>query len=139
MIFKVKQFEVYPLFGKTRKKLLQVGLVIKDTRVSQGSIAGGRIAGALSAGACGPCTVPALGEPGDSRALRKSELGPPLWMEPSRERAGRRGWGGLLLSLCLCDRTAAFLLHLEASLPGGSKGKGSRREFCALSHIRDKS
>lgn len=125
LIFKVKQSEAYTLFGKIRKKLFKVGLVIKDTTFSWDSKTNlflwggmksymnrlcysmwGEPAGALSAGSCWPRTVP---------SCRWALVNPELWenqrlqalpMDAAQKRMGRRGRRtGLLPSQWLCHRT----------------------------------
>lgn len=106
LISKVKPSEAYTLFGKTRKKLFKVGLVIKDTTFSWDSKTNlflwggkksymnrlsystwGEPAGALSAGACWPRTAPC--EPWWIKSSEKTrDSRPSLWMQPRREWAG---------------------------------------------------
>lgn len=158
LISKVKPSEAYTLFGKTRKKLFKVGLVIKATTSSWDSKTNlflwggkksymnrlsysmwGEPAGALSAGACWPGTVPCCRWALVNQELWENQRLQALPMDAAQERMGRRGRrAGLLPSPFSCHRTAAFLSHPEVSPSGGSKGKRNRREFHAPPHVVDK-
>lgn len=125
LIFKVKQSEAYTLFGKTRKKLFKVGLVIKDTTFSWDSKTNLFLWGGKKSymnrlcysmwgeqelfllGVAGHAQSPAVGEPWWIQSSEKTrDSRPSLPMDAAQKRMVRRGRRtGLLPSPWLCHRT----------------------------------